>query len=535
MNRKKALELEKELKGKDFNGYSVIEYINNGKSAAVFKAEKDGTLFALKIFDNDLVESTGHEIQDKRIAQELSLKDHKVPHLIKIIDGGSFNYNNEQLHYMVMEYLTGQNLKEYIQNNNYSEETIKSILSSLYETCEELIKQHEIVHRDIKPENIMISESGVITLMDLGVLKFIGTPSFSDGDEKAFVGTLRYAPPEFITRKEVDDINGWKAINLYQIGGVLHDLITKKELFHNKTPYTNLVRAILEDMPDFTSNEYSTQLIQLTRNLFIKSPETRLKITIPLVESYIKESSENTPVESILQKHKEISVANELKIIQIEDLQRTDKEKRELRSKNLSELASVFTNIISDLKENDKIIGSFQIGAYFRYTSDHYNHLNTSSAVINVPFKISKDLKMGFPQNFYFSFGIRVDESKLASISCVAFYPGQGMYFAENMDSFETMVWQALNPNIQINALYRMGGNQNYNKNFKSFEIFNGIYSNDVSFKEIIKEQILKILFKAKEIGQNDVDAELKEQSNYYVAEKIQIPQKTLKLPMFFN
>ena len=535
MNRKKALELEKEFKGKDFNGYSVIKYINNGKSAAVFKAEKDGTPFALKIFDNELVENVGHKIQDIRIAQELSLKDHKIPNLIKIIDGGTFNYNSEEFHYMVMEFIEGQNLKEYINSQNYSEDIIKKVLASLYETCEELINQYQIAHRDIKPENIMISESGVITLMDLGVLKFIGTPSFSDGDEKAFVGTLRYAPTEFITRKETDDINGWKAINLYQIGGVLHDMITKKELFHDKNPYTNLVRAILEDTPEFNSKDYSNQLIQLTKNLFIKAPETRLKIATPLLISYLQEPLEDNEVENIIRKHKELMVSNELDIIQLESLRRTDEEKRAIRTANLEELTSIIYNIILELKTTE-IIGQFEKGDKFLYFSDSRNHLNINKAIINLSFKIHKDLKIGFPQNFYFSVGIRVDESKLASISCVAFYAGSSvMYFKEDMRRFEEMVIQTINPTIQMAQIYLFNSNYNYNRSFKSFEIFNGIYANDTSFKEMIKTQIVKLLFRAKEIGVNDVKRELTEQSNHFKTDKIALPEKTLKSPMFLH
>ena len=52
MDKAKSIQLEKALKGKNFNGYNVLSLVNNGKSAAVFKAEKQNKFFALKIFDN---------------------------------------------------------------------------------------------------------------------------------------------------------------------------------------------------------------------------------------------------------------------------------------------------------------------------------------------------------------------------------------------------------------------------------------------------------------------------------------------------
>lgn len=532
MNKKKALELEKELKGQIFNGYLIIEYINNGKSAAVFKAEKDGNNFAVKIFDNELVENFGHEIQEKRIEQELSLKEHNVPNLIKIIDGGQIKCKGEEYHYMVMEFLSGKNLKQYIEIETYSEEVIKKVLSSLYETSEILINQYQIAHRDIKPENIMIDEQEKITLMDLGVLKYINTLSFSDGnDEKAFVGTLRYAPPEFILRQEKDNAEAWRAINLYQIGGVLHDMITKKELFYDKTPYPNLVRAILEDTPEFVSKEYSSQLVQLTRNLFIKTPEIRLRISVSPLVTYLKESVEEGSVEDILKKHKELYSQNKLKTIEIDELRRTDTEKREIRTRYLSEITSIVKQIVSDFTVSDNIIGDCETGENYRLKVEIREASNVSKAVINLPFKIRKNLTHGFPQPFYFSVGIKVDESKLASISCVAFYGGESPFnFKEDLNNFEGMIFQAINPNLPINSatnIYLQGQSKN---NFDPLKIFDGIYSNDEGFKKTIKASLLKILLKAKDIGKNDVEIELEQQQNYYRTEKKTLGQKTIKL-----
>ena len=85
MDRLKSIELEKRIKNKIISEFKVLKLINNGKSAAVFKAEKGSEIFALKIFDNEMVERFGHEIQIKRITQEISLKNHEISNLVKII------------------------------------------------------------------------------------------------------------------------------------------------------------------------------------------------------------------------------------------------------------------------------------------------------------------------------------------------------------------------------------------------------------------------------------------------------------------
>ena len=158
-----------------------------------------------------------------------------------------------------MEFITGQNLKEFIQSEEYSEDFILKVLQTLVKTTEDLL-QKGIAHRDIKPENIMVDGNHDIILMDLGVLKLVGLKSFNDDEEKAFVGTLRYAPPEFLTRMEEDSLNGWRAVNLYQIGATLHDLVMKEELFIEKIPYSNLVIAIKDDSPKVSNAAFSFYL-----------------------------------------------------------------------------------------------------------------------------------------------------------------------------------------------------------------------------------------------------------------------------------
>ena len=68
-------------------------------------------------------------------------------------------------------------------------------------------------------------------------------------------------------RTEADSEEGWRSINLYQIGATLHDIIMKKELFYDKTPYSNLVIAIKEDVPQISNITFSFELLQLTRDM----------------------------------------------------------------------------------------------------------------------------------------------------------------------------------------------------------------------------------------------------------------------------
>ena len=95
MDKIKAKKLETLIAGQTIAGYTIERLVNNGKSAAVFKACKDGKLYAFKIFDNDLIERFGHEIQQKRIDKEIGLKGHVINNLVKIFDGGNTKIDGE--------------------------------------------------------------------------------------------------------------------------------------------------------------------------------------------------------------------------------------------------------------------------------------------------------------------------------------------------------------------------------------------------------------------------------------------------------
>ncbi|RYD56707.1 MAG: hypothetical protein EOP56_11710 [Sphingobacteriales bacterium] len=367
MDKYKALQLEKILKGNEFNGFKVTKFINNGKSAAVFKAvDKNGNPLALKIFDNELIERFGHEIQETRIKQEIGLRNHCIPGLISILDGGKHQFGDDNLYYIIMEFIDGMNLKDYIQQSTYDNGFIKKVVKTLHSVTEDLIQKCNIAHRDIKPENIMVDESGDIVLMDLGVLKFINSTSFSDEGEKQFVGTLRYAPPEFLTRNEEDSIAGWRAVNLYQIGAVMHDLIMKKELFYDRSPYPNLVLAIKEDAPNISNPDVSYSTNQLARDLLTKDWRDRLNVcSKEKVEQYFLHEHTSTGLDANLEKLFNRGATSKSMIVEIDKIRRSNADKEVIRAKTSLRLEGLVARCL-DIFKTKKIITGYSIFTSFK-------------------------------------------------------------------------------------------------------------------------------------------------------------------------
>ena len=105
MDHFKANQLANQLIGKTFQNCRILKLVNNGKSAAVFLAESnDGKQVALKIFDNDIIERYGQEIQHHRIEQEIALKGHRIPNLINILDGGKQEIEETDYFFIIMDF-----------------------------------------------------------------------------------------------------------------------------------------------------------------------------------------------------------------------------------------------------------------------------------------------------------------------------------------------------------------------------------------------------------------------------------------------
>ncbi len=276
MNKIRAKQLEKQLAGHSVAGWTIDELINSGKSAVVFKAHNSDGKAAVKVFDPELIEKHGAEIQTERIEREKSLIDKSHPHLVKILGGGF--WEEQQLYFVIMEHLPWKNLTEVLPEVPVGAE--RRIISQIASAAH-FLEGLSICHRDIKPENIAISSDFQhATLLDLGVIRPHGTKPLTDGTGgKIFVGTLKYSPPEFLLRTDDGTPDSWRAITYYQLGGVLHDLIMRRSLFTDfENPFARLVNAVQDETPRIESKTVSPSLVDLARYCLLKPAQTRLQL-----------------------------------------------------------------------------------------------------------------------------------------------------------------------------------------------------------------------------------------------------------------
>ncbi|WP_181849919.1 serine/threonine protein kinase [Thalassospira xiamenensis] len=262
------------------NGWGEPRYIDSGNSASVFEVEHpaDGAT-ALKIYDPSFFRGENALIEINRVKLQVKLVEHGQENIIKILNAGEILSHSTW--YLLMEFSPWKSLDKMIEG--VPDEEVHNLIKQLVEAVIFLDK-NKLIHRDIKPANILVSDDyKKIKLLDLGVIRSTDCDAGNGTDyqnDRKFIATPQYSPPEYITREELKGNDGFKAINLYQIGAVLHDLIMKKEIFSEEAGTGNKYRvyqAVTHKNPVILNRNVPFVLRRLCAESLEKDPVKRIK------------------------------------------------------------------------------------------------------------------------------------------------------------------------------------------------------------------------------------------------------------------
>ncbi len=257
-------------------GWGAPQYIDNGASAAVYRIEANGEPSALKIYDPSFFEGANALIEVKRIELQRALIEHGCPHLVDVLEAGEAP--EDHTWYLRMEFCPWASLEKKLAD--VPDEKVHSLLKQLV-LAVQFLENKNLVHRDIKPANIVVSDDFKhLKLLDFGVLRHITYEEGSGTEGHQFIATAQYSPPEFLAREELPGENGFGAINVYQVGAVLHDLIMKAAIFAEEKATKNkfiLFKAVTERRPRIVSASVPSRLIALCSAALDKDPTARAK------------------------------------------------------------------------------------------------------------------------------------------------------------------------------------------------------------------------------------------------------------------
>ncbi|MGB2868267.1 MAG: serine/threonine-protein kinase, partial [Bacteroidota bacterium] len=206
--------------GRTIAHYEIVEKIGQGGMGEVYKA-RDLTLdrvVAIKFLPPNISVDEAARERFMREARVVSVLDHQ--NICTFFEVGQ---TDDGQPYIVMAYYAGENLRKRIGGHPLP---LHEAINIACTVAEGLTKAHEkgITHRDIKPENIMITEEGVIKIMDFGLARSVSTTSITT--EGTTVGTMSYMSPEQLRGEKVD-----QRTDLWSLGVVLYEMVTGKTPF----------------------------------------------------------------------------------------------------------------------------------------------------------------------------------------------------------------------------------------------------------------------------------------------------------------
>lgn len=216
--------------------YRIVRPVGKGGMGRVYLAvnDKEKQKVAVKVLPE-------HFLDDKKrseyLERELQIaRELNHPNVVNIFDSIELRRKSDgKLQgFMLMEYIDGENLRDYIKHRNPSLgqrlDICEQICSGLSYIHRHLLKDgryHSIIHRDIKPENILITKQGEVKIVDFGLS--VEEKTFTFMRSKSRAGTPKYMSPEQIKGKRIDERS-----DIYSLGICMYEFFTEKVPYEAK-------------------------------------------------------------------------------------------------------------------------------------------------------------------------------------------------------------------------------------------------------------------------------------------------------------
>ena len=288
--------LQGKHKGYFLGKYRLLSLLGKGGMSSVYLAEH--TLMrrrcALKVLPTKRVHDSSYLARFHREAQAVASLDH--PNIVRAYDVDHQVDRENEIHFLVMEYVEGDSLQELVQKNGVcgfldaAEYTRQSALG--------LQHAHEagMVHRDVKPGNLLVDPNGVVKVLDLGLARFFTGDETEDSltvahDEKV-LGTADYLAPEQALDSHTVDARA----DIYGLGCTFYFLLTGRPPFIEGTLTQRLMAHQTKTPPAVESLRTDTpaSLAAIVRKMMAKKAEDRYATARDTADALFAWIDENT-------------------------------------------------------------------------------------------------------------------------------------------------------------------------------------------------------------------------------------------------
>lgn len=248
------------------NRYEILEKVGDGGMALVYRAKDTllNRIVAVKVLRDQFATDMEFVERFRREAQAAASLSH--PNVVNIYDVGQ----TETAHFIVMEYVQGQNLSAVIREKGaLSEHFVVSVAMQIAKALAHA-HLHGIVHRDIKPHNILITQEGQVKVTDFGIAQAMSAANLTQTG--VVLGSVHYFSPE-----QARGVNVTSSSDLYSLGVVMYEMLTGRQPFRGDTPIAIALKQIQENPVPLRQYlpELNRELEQLVLRLMAKEPSQR--------------------------------------------------------------------------------------------------------------------------------------------------------------------------------------------------------------------------------------------------------------------
>ena len=305
-----------DLVGKTLGGrYQIQTLIGQGGMASVYKAYDPNLhrAVAIKIIHPHLSENPEFFRRFEEEATAVAQLRH--PNIVQMYD---FDHDDD-LYYMVMEFVMGETLQTRLKRLNESGRrmSIKETTNFTAEICEAAFYAHQrgMIHRDIKPANIMLDVNGNAILMDFGIARMVDASQHTATG--TVLGTATYMSPEQIQGLQID-----ARADIYSIGITLFEMLSGKPPFEADSAMTLMMMHLNDPVPDLRELQTDTppELVAIANKALAKKRDDRFQSANEMAEALRKlpdqpqttpavaQSTEETLIEAAILKETDATI-----------------------------------------------------------------------------------------------------------------------------------------------------------------------------------------------------------------------------------
>ncbi|KRL57317.1 Stk1 family PASTA domain-containing Ser/Thr kinase [Furfurilactobacillus rossiae] len=246
--------------------YRIIRPLGEGGMADVYLAhdlilDRDVSVKLLRL---DLRDDPSTERRFQREAMAAS--ELVSPHIVSVYDVGEDN----GMQYLVMEYVSGTDLKMYIRNHfPIPYPTVVNLMQQILDGVR-IAHEHGIIHRDLKPQNVLVDQSGQLKISDFGIAVISSESSMTQTN--TVLGSVHYLSPE-----QARGGMASKKSDIYSLGIILYEMLTGSVPFEGETAVSIALKHSQSNMPSV--RDYDPRIPQPLENIILhataKNPSDR--------------------------------------------------------------------------------------------------------------------------------------------------------------------------------------------------------------------------------------------------------------------